>query len=564
MEETQKSAVGKTEEVEIDGRKDSSVAASGDSTAKARSDEPQPSAPITVADAKCETNSEKESERSPQAVSEASVAVGGETVTSSETETATATGTETATESVTEATAKPKKRKRFVGLKKKGERRARESGGGKGVKALGTEVSRSAKTGKKVFRGKAAMAHAVPRHILEHQPLVEALRESLPGNYNFEVQKTIHRVELADSQMVALQFPEGLLMYSAVIADLLRRFVYRIDREDESEEERVKRLRKKVEVIILGDVTYGACCVDDFTARALGATFLVHYGHSCLVPISVTRDIQCLYVFVDIKIDIRHFIETVRLNFKPESRLVMVGTIQFTASLQVAVAELKEFTNITVPQARPLSRGELLGCTSPKLQSDGDAPIDAVVYMADGRFHLESIMIHNPHVPAYKYDPYGKTFTIEEYAVQEMLEVRHSAIMRAKSATRIGLIMGTLGRQGSPNVVKHLETILTDGGREYVLVLLSEIFPAKLEMFPDVDAWVQVACPRLSIDWGDAFEAPLLNPYEAEVAFGAAEWRSVYPMDFYAKNGGKWTVYYDHDAKQSTAAADAQAAAVQQ
>ncbi len=32
----------------------------------------------------------------------------------------------------------------------------------------------------------------------------------------------------------------------------------------------------------MGDVTYGACCVDDFTARALGAELMVHYGHSCL------------------------------------------------------------------------------------------------------------------------------------------------------------------------------------------------------------------------------------------------------------------------------------------
>lgn len=34
--------------------------------------------------------------------------------------------------------------------------------------------------------------------------------------------------------------------------------------------------------VILGDVTYGACCVDDFTAVALGCDVLVHYGHSCL------------------------------------------------------------------------------------------------------------------------------------------------------------------------------------------------------------------------------------------------------------------------------------------
>lgn len=38
----------------------------------------------------------------------------------------------------------------------------------------------------------------------------------------------------------------------------------------------------KAEVVVMGDVTYGACCVDDFTARALGVDFLVHYGHSCL------------------------------------------------------------------------------------------------------------------------------------------------------------------------------------------------------------------------------------------------------------------------------------------
>ena len=31
-------------------------------------------------------------------------------------------------------------------------------------------------------------------------------------------------------------------------------------------------------VVVLGDVTYGACCVDDLTAKAVGADFLVHYG----------------------------------------------------------------------------------------------------------------------------------------------------------------------------------------------------------------------------------------------------------------------------------------------
>lgn len=33
---------------------------------------------------------------------------------------------------------------------------------------------------------------------------------------------------------------------------------------------------------------------------------------------------------------------------------------------------------------------------------------------------------------------------------------------------------------------------IKEAGKDYVVVLLSEIFPNKLEMFDDVDAWVQV------------------------------------------------------------------------
>lgn len=39
------------------------------------------------------------------------------------------------------------------------------------------------------------------------------------------------------------------------------------------------------DTLIMGDVTYGACCVDDYTAKALGADLMVHYGHSCLSKI---------------------------------------------------------------------------------------------------------------------------------------------------------------------------------------------------------------------------------------------------------------------------------------
>ena len=61
-------------------------------------------------------------------------------------------------------------------------------------------------------------------------------------------------------------------------------------------------------------------------------------------------------------------------------------------------------------------------------------------------------------------------------------------------------------------------------------------------MMEDVECWVQVACPRLSIDWGYAFPRPLLTPYEALIVLGQKQdWEKVnggiYPMDYYGKEG---------------------------
>ncbi|CAF91379.1 unnamed protein product, partial [Tetraodon nigroviridis] len=53
--------------------------------------------------------------------------------------------------------------------------------------------------------------------------------------------------------------------------------------------------------------------------------------------------------------------------------------------------------------------------------------------------------------------------------------------------------------------------------------------------------WIQIACPRLSIDWGTAFSKPLLSPYEAAVALQDVDWKKVYPMDFYSSQSlGPW------------------------
>ncbi len=78
---------------------------------------------------------------------------------------------------------------------------------------------------------------------------------------------------------------------------------------------------------------------------------------------------------------------------------------------------------------------------------------------------------------------------------------------------------------------------------------MAEIQPAKLRKIKAVDAWVQVACPRLSIDWGTEYEKPLLSPYECEVMLQQTAWRESYPMDFYSGSGGPWSNYHNSAKK---------------
>jgi 2-(3-amino-3-carboxypropyl)histidine synthase len=182
------------------------------------------------------------------------------------------------------------------------------------------------------------------------------------------------------------------MLFGCVISDILREFA-----------------AVPIETVIMGDVTYGACCVDDLASEQMNCDLLVHYGHSCLVPITDTRR-KVLYVFVEIQIDIEHFVDTVVFNFSALAQrpLYLLATIQFNNSLFLAKQALLDrgFTGLVIPQEKPRSAGEVLGCTSPRLPLGNSRNI--VIFLCDGRFHMEASMIANPEFEFYQYSPYSR------------------------------------------------------------------------------------------------------------------------------------------------------------
>lgn len=231
----------------------------------------------------------------------------------------------------------------------------------------------------KIFRPSRTVLKGIPLEI-ENDPVLISAIKKLPSNYNFEIPKTIWKIKQLEAKIVGLQLPEGLQLFAKDISNILQSFC-------------------GVTCFNMGDVTYGACCVDDVSAAALRVDLLVHYGHSCLVPIDHTV-VPVMYVFVDIQFDAVHLIDTVKATFSMTTPLALVSIVQFVGSLQKLAVALREegYCHVLVPQSRPLSPGEVLGCTSPPLPQ---TPRYTILALGDGRFHLESIMISNPELDTY-------------------------------------------------------------------------------------------------------------------------------------------------------------------
>lgn len=229
----------------------------------------------------------------------------------------------------------------------------------------------------------------IPDSILHNETLNTAV-SLLPKNYNFEIHKLLHRVATLNALHVTLQFPDGLLLFSLPISDILLAFAPSV-----------------TDVSVLSDTSFGACCLDDLSAKSLGSDLLVHFGHSCLVPISCSV-LPAHYVFVEITIDTNLLVETLKLNFLGSGIgvIILAGTIQFAGGIREAKGRLEELGfRVVVPQARPLSKGEVLGCTAPRVPldcsggcgTDGGLGRETIgVFVADGRFHMEAFMIANP------------------------------------------------------------------------------------------------------------------------------------------------------------------------
>lgn len=334
----------------------------------------------------------------------------------------------------------------------------------------------------------------------------------------YEIQKTIAFIEEKAARKVALQFPDDLLVYSVTIAKKL---------EDAT----------GAKTYILGDTSYGSCCVDEVAAEHVGAEVLIHYGRACLSP---CRRLPVTYVFGRKALNVDLCAEAFQTLFPERDSPVMVFSDvvydHFLGELETRFAAIYPrvvFSKLSWHEETP-STGEVYKfgrkfSPDPSLWPDSYS----FYYVGGEGATLNNLLLTWPHCAFFSFNPVTNESRREGVHVNRALMKRFYLIEKARDARVVGILVGTLGVSDYLSALSHLKSIIHQAGKKSYMLSMGKLNPAKLANFPEVDIFVLVACPENSLLDSSEFYRPIITPDEMEVACNPArEWGGRCITDF--------------------------------
>ena len=103
--------------------------------------------------------------------------------------------------------------------------------------------------------------------------------------------------------------------------------------------------------------------------------------------------------------------------------------------------------------------------------------------------------------------------------VEQTLRKRYYLVEKARDASIVGILVGTLGAAGYKDSINSLRVAAQEAGKKTYTLLMGKHNPAKLANFPDIDVFVLVADPQGHILDSKEYYKPIITPHEAMIAF---------------------------------------------
>jgi len=276
--------------------------------------------------------------------------------------------------------------------------------------------------------------------------------------------------------------------------------------------------------IVSSDPCYGACDLAVSEAKILGADLIVHYGHT---PMTLHADVPTVYVEVRAKISIKEAVTTALPYLESWSKIGLVTTVQHVHQLDEA-KNLLEAAGKTVfvgDAGRVKYAGQVLGCDFSNAQTVSEK-VEAYLFVGGGRFHAIGVALatEKPTIIADAYEQIA--YPIQDQ-VRRVIMQRWGNISEAKEAKSFGVLVSLKSGQMKLGEAMNIKKKLEQNGLTATLLALKEVSPSALMQFPGIDAFVNTACPRLSLDDAPNFGKPLLSLNETLVMLGEIKWEDL-------------------------------------
>ena len=323
-------------------------------------------------------------------------------------------------------------------------------------------------------------------------------------HFDFEEERIKQEILRLGAKRVLIQLPEGLKPEALRLAKVV---------------EKAGALP-----IFSADPCYGACDLATVDAEGLGVDLIVHCGHSKMVKY---ERVPTVYVEARATVNVDSSVQKALPLLEKWQKIGLATTVQHVQTLDVVREQLMRAGKIVVigDAGRLSYSGQVIGCDCSNARSVAK-DVEAFLFVGGGLFHAIGVAL-STQKPTIVADPYDdRAFQINKEA-ERIVKQRWACIGEAKKAKSFAVMVGLKPGQKRLEDALEVKRKLEKNGKTVLLLAAEEVTPEALTEFPTIEAYVNTACPRISLDDASRFRRPVLTVKEALVVLGALSWEEL-------------------------------------
>jgi 2-(3-amino-3-carboxypropyl)histidine synthase len=266
-----------------------------------------------------------------------------------------------------------------------------------------------------------------------------------------------------------------------------------------------------IEAYVIGDPCWGSCDLNTHAADMLGADLLFNIGHTVAME-TFGEKVVMINAYDDVSFEkvASKFAQEMQGKYKAVS---LVTDSQHLEEIEKTKALLEGYgyTVIIGRGKGQLRDAQVFGCEFYPAWNV-QKKVDCYAFLGQSQFHSASVAM-STEKPTFMLDPYFEEYTqVNEFA-QGLQKRAILSIYKALDAERIGIVIGLKEGQFAHVRALELKKEFEKAGKKVQLIAITEITNDRMQIFKGIDAFVQVACPRLATD--NHFQKPMLSVPQA-------------------------------------------------